>query len=59
MVCAAARAAGRVSAVREGMTGWPMSAMASLKSWRSSLFKMASMFVPMSRTPCALRKPDL
>ena len=33
--------------------------MASLKSWRSSLLRMASMFVPMRRTPCSRRKPDL
>ena len=56
---AAASAAGTVSAVREGMVGWPMASIASLKSCRSSHLRMASMLVPMSRTPYLSRKPLL
>ncbi len=59
MARAAASAAVTVSAVREGMVGWPMASIASLKSCRSSHLRMASMLVPMSRTPCELRKPLL
>ena len=56
---AALIACASVLAVREGMVGWSMDFIASLKSCLSSLLSMASMFVPMSRTPRLSRKPLL
>ena len=48
-----------VSAMSEAITGWPISAMASLKSSRSSAREMAAASVPRRRTPWAWRKPSL
>ena len=47
------------STTLEGMQGWPIFSMVSLKICRSSALSMVSGLAPSSRTPCSSRKPSL
>ena len=52
------RASSIVVAISDGTVGCPISSIVSLKSSLSSALSMASTFVPISLTPCSVRKPS-
>ena len=56
---AKARASSTSVTTLEGMQGWPMDSIVSLKLWRSSALSMHSGEEPRSFTPCEARKPSL